>query len=201
MPKSTVRKGMASVQLAKEEFSKRARERFYDPSFAAVTPEIEKIIDVAWKNYTECHKSPRTRAAGPGFSDPEFSLASEWLDTRKAIVQAEKRQKLAKSKSRILLINGSTRSDQTCPGEMSKTFRLTKSLKESSSLRKDSKSTCWISVGSHRSTGGSSIPAKRVYPRPCRCVTGLARAIQTMRWGKSTTGWRKFTRAGWRRME
>ena len=126
MPKPTVRKGTPSVQLAKEEFSKRARERFYDPSFAAVTPEIEKIIDVAWKNYTEYHKSPRTRAAGPGFSDPHFSLPIEWLDTRKAIAQAEKRQKLAKSKSRILLINGSTRSDQTCPGEMSKTFRLTK---------------------------------------------------------------------------
>jgi multimeric flavodoxin WrbA len=126
MPKPMVRKGMPSVQLAKEEFSKRARERFYDPSFAAVAPELEKIIDVAWKNYTEYHKSPRTRAAGPGFSDPHFSLPIEWLETRKAIAQAEKRQKLAKSKSRILLINGSTRSDQTCPGEMSKTFRLTK---------------------------------------------------------------------------
>ena len=126
MPKPTVRKGTPSVQLAKEEFSKRARERFYDPSFAAVAAEIEKIIDVAWKNYTEYHKSPRTRAAGPGFSDPEFSLPIEWLETRQAIAHAEKRQKVAKSKSRILLINGSTRSDQTCPGEMSKTFRLTK---------------------------------------------------------------------------
>src|SRR5881409_1666921 len=171
MPKPTVRKGMASVQLAKEEFSKRARERFYDPSFAAVTPELEKIIDVAWKNYTEYHKSPRTRAAGPGFSDPQFSLASEWLETRKAIAQAEKCRK---------------------------PFVSPKSLKKSSSLRKDSKSTCWISAGSHRSMGGSSIPAKRVYPRPCRCVTGLARAIQTMPWGRSTPGWRKFTRAGWR---
>ena len=28
------------------------------------------------------------------------------------------------SRSRILLVNGSSRSDQTCPGEMSKTFRL-----------------------------------------------------------------------------
>jgi multimeric flavodoxin WrbA len=126
MPKPTVRKGTPSVQLTKGEFSKRARERFYDPSFVAVTPELEKIIDVAWKNYTEYHKSPRTHAAGPGFSDPEFSLPSEWLETRQAIARAEKRQKLAKSKSRILLINGSTRSDQTCPGEMSKTFRLTK---------------------------------------------------------------------------
>jgi len=126
MPKPSVRKGTPSVQLAKEEFSKRARERFYDPSFATVTPELEKIIDVAWKNYTEYHKSPRTRPAGPGFSDPAFSLPSEWLETRQAIAQAGKRHKLAKSKSRILLINGSTRSDQTCPGEMSKTFRLTK---------------------------------------------------------------------------
>src|SRR5262249_51750245 len=31
-----------------------------------------------------------------------------------------------KTNSRILVINGSTRSDQTCPGEMSKTFRLAK---------------------------------------------------------------------------
>src|SRR6266511_2788122 len=73
MPKPSVRKGTPSVQLAKEEFSKRARERFYDPSFAAVTPELKKIIDVAWKNYTEYHKSPRTRPAGPGFSDPVFA--------------------------------------------------------------------------------------------------------------------------------
>jgi multimeric flavodoxin WrbA len=126
MLKPTVRKGTPSVQLAKGEFSKRARERFYDPSFGAVTPELEKIIDVAWKNYTEYHKSPRTHAAGPGFSDPEFSLPSEWLETRRAIAEAEKHQKRTKSKSRILLVNGSTRSDQTCPGEMSKTFRLTK---------------------------------------------------------------------------
>jgi multimeric flavodoxin WrbA len=31
---------------------------------------------------------------------------------------------LRTSRSRILLINGSSRSDQTCPGEMSKTYRL-----------------------------------------------------------------------------
>ena len=53
MPKPKVRKGMPSVQLTKEEFSKRFRERFYDPTFSAVGPEIEKVIPVAWKNYIE----------------------------------------------------------------------------------------------------------------------------------------------------
>src|SRR5918992_2644854 len=130
MPKPKVRKGTPSVQLNKEEFSRRARERFYDPSFAAVAPEIEKIIEVGWKNYTEYHKSPRTKRAGVGFSDPAFALPVEWLETRAAIQQAEKRRKNPRSNSRILLINGSTRSDQTCPGEMSKTFRLMKLAEE-----------------------------------------------------------------------
>ena len=117
---------MPSVQLTKEEFSKRARERFYDPTFDAVAPEIERVIAVAWKNYTEYHRNPRKRRAGRGFSDPDFPLPIEWLETRSAIQQAEKRQHSPKSNSRILLINGSTRSNQTCPGEMSKTFRLAK---------------------------------------------------------------------------
>ncbi len=130
MAKPKVRTGMPSVQLNKGEFFERARARFYDPTFATVAPEIEKIIEVAWKNYTEYHKSPRTRRAGRGFSDPEFALPIEWLETRSAIEQAEKRQKNSRANSRILLINGSTRSDQTCPGEVSKTFRLAKMAEE-----------------------------------------------------------------------
>jgi len=121
---------MPSVQLNKGEFFERARARFNDPTFTTVAPEIEKIIEVAWKNYTEYHKSPRTRRAGRGFSNPEFALPIEWLETRSAIEQAEKRQKNSRANSRILLINGSTRSDQTCPGEMSKTFRLAKMAEE-----------------------------------------------------------------------
>ena len=121
---------MPSVQLNKGEFFERARARFNDPTFTTVAPEIEKIIEVAWKNYTEYHKSPRTRRAGRGFSNPEFALPIEWLETRSAIEQAEKRQKNSRANSRILLINGSSRSDQTCPGEVSKTFRLAKMAEE-----------------------------------------------------------------------
>jgi multimeric flavodoxin WrbA len=130
MPPPKVRKGMPGVQLTKAEFIRRAREQFYDPTFSSVSQEIDRVIEVAWKNYMEYHKSPRTQPAGRGFSDPDFSLPIEWLEARKAIQKAEKLQKNRKSNSRILLINGSTRSDQTCPGEMSKTFRLAKMAEE-----------------------------------------------------------------------
>jgi len=47
----------------------------------------------------------------------------DWLAAREAILAAQRRHDAA-GESRILLINGSSRSDQTCPGEMSKTWRL-----------------------------------------------------------------------------
>src|SRR5437773_10912644 len=100
MPKPKVRKGMPSVQLVKEEFSKRARERFYDPTFTMVTVEIDRIIDAAWKNYTESHKSPRTRRAGRRFYDPELLLPIVWLETLNAVEQVYKRQQNRRSNSR-----------------------------------------------------------------------------------------------------
>jgi len=208
MPKPKVRKGMPSVQLVKEEFSKRARERFYDPTFTTVTAEIDRIIDVAWKNYTESHKSPRTRQAGRDFSDPEFPLPIEWLETRKAIEQAEKRQKNPRSNSRILLINGSTRSDQTCPGEMSKTFRLAKIAEEVivnekgfeldfldlSRLPDEEELDASVdnigASGKHadpvrlylrRSTGASSTRARLVSQPLCRYATGLVH-VNSLSW-------------------
>ena len=131
MAKSTrIRKGMPSVQLSKAEFTERLRGRFYDPAFAEVSEEIERIIEKAWEGYDKYRKNPRTQSAGRGFADPDFKLPIEWLETRTAILSAERRQKNRKAPSRILLINGSSRSDQSCPGEMSKTFRLVTMAKE-----------------------------------------------------------------------
>jgi hypothetical protein len=124
MAKITIRKGMPSVHLSKREFSNRIRDRFYDPAFDGLHEEIEKIIGTAWEAYSHHRKSPRVRSAGAGFTDPSFELSVEWLEARRAIKEAERRQKNPKSPLRILLINGSSRSDQTCPGEISKTFRL-----------------------------------------------------------------------------
>ena len=69
-------------------------------------------------------KSPRTRPAGEGFKDPTHELPLEWLATRDHIRDADARFRDPDSPSRILLINGSTRSEHTCPGEISKTRRL-----------------------------------------------------------------------------
>jgi multimeric flavodoxin WrbA len=124
MARIKVRKGMPSVQLSKALFAARLRHRFYDPAFEPLKAEIDKIIDAAWDGYDNSRKSPRTRPAGAGYADPTYELSREWIAARDAIKQAERRQKAAASKSRILLINGSPRSDQTCPGEISKSFRL-----------------------------------------------------------------------------
>ena len=124
MAKVKVRTGMPSVQLDKKEFKKRFLARFYDPEFEPLKPELDKIFEVAWHTYDDYHKTPRVKKAGPGFADPDFELALEWFETRANIQAAERRQSNPKSPSRILIVNGSSRSDQTCPGEISKTYRL-----------------------------------------------------------------------------
>jgi multimeric flavodoxin WrbA len=128
--KPRVVKGMESVQLTEQEFRNRFLQHFYDPAFDAVSNELNSVMAVAWKAYVEYHKSPRTTKAGSEFADPEFQLPIEWLETRKRIKDAERTQQNPNSPSRILLINGSARSDQTCPGEVSKTYRLTQIAKE-----------------------------------------------------------------------
>ena len=124
MAEVEVRKGMPDVQLGKEEFSRRMRDRFQDPAFASLAPEIEKIIDAAWSGYHESRKSPRTHPAGPGYADPGYELSDEWREASRRIQDAERRQKDPNARARILLINGAARSEHSCPGEMSKTFRL-----------------------------------------------------------------------------
>jgi multimeric flavodoxin WrbA len=125
-----VRKGQGDVKLTRAEFERRLRERFYDPEFAIVSRQIAEIVDVAWRAYDQYHKSPRKRKAGAGFADPEFELPIEWLETRERIQQAEREQKDASRRGRVLLVCGAARHDQTCPGEMSKTFRLVSQARE-----------------------------------------------------------------------
>jgi multimeric flavodoxin WrbA len=122
--KIDVRKGMPAVQIDRAEFSRRYRARFYDPAFDALGAEIARLEEAAWDAYEKYRKTPRTQPAGAGFADPAYEVAIEWLETRRAIHEAEKRQKDPKSPSRILMVNASARSDQTCPGEISKTYRL-----------------------------------------------------------------------------
>ncbi len=125
-----VRKGQGSVALTREEFERRLRERFYDPAFAAVAGEIDRVVAIAWESYDSYRKSPRTRRAGPGFADPEFPLPVEWLEARDRILDAQRQHDDPAGQSRVLLVSGAARHDQTCPGEMSKTFRLVQMARE-----------------------------------------------------------------------
>jgi len=124
MSKPAVRRQAEYVPLTKEQFSERFFGRFYDPAFDEVRSELEKVLEKAWDGYIGYRKSPRQKPAGAGYADPTFQLSIEWLEARAKIDAAEKRQKDPRSPSRILIVNGSTRSEHSCPGEISKTRRL-----------------------------------------------------------------------------
>jgi multimeric flavodoxin WrbA len=125
-----VRKGQGDVSLRRDEFARRIGERFRDPAFDRVRGEIERVIEVAWDGYHDYRKNPRTRKAGPGFADPEYDLPVEWLEARDRIQQAQQRQADPATPRRVLVVAGAARHDQTCPGEMSKTFRLARLVRE-----------------------------------------------------------------------
>jgi multimeric flavodoxin WrbA len=124
MTSPEIRKGMPPVELAREEFERRFKSRFVDQAFDPLENELQKITDAAWDAYADSRKAPHTRKAGPGFADPEYDLSVDWLAARDAIAEAQRRHEEPAEPSRILLINGSARSEHTCPGEMSKTWRL-----------------------------------------------------------------------------
>jgi multimeric flavodoxin WrbA len=130
MDKPAVRTGQGDVKLSRAEFERRLRERFFDPAFDATGRQLQDIVEVAWRNYDEYHKSPRTRRAGPGFADPDFELPIEWLETRDRIRAAQEAHDDPTLATQILLVSGAARHDQTCPGEMSKTFRLAQLARE-----------------------------------------------------------------------
>jgi multimeric flavodoxin WrbA len=124
MNQPAVRKQSPYVPLTKAQFRARFFDRFQDPAFDAVRAELERVCAVSWDGYINYRKSPRRRAAGPGYADPSFELSEDWLATRREIDAAKARFEDPGSPSRILLVNGSTRSEHSCPGEISKTRRL-----------------------------------------------------------------------------
>jgi multimeric flavodoxin WrbA len=124
MTKPAIRKLETWKPVAKEEFKRRFLEQFYDPAFERVAAELERVAEVAWDGYENSRKAPRTRKAGPEFARPDYELSLEWLEVRERIVRAKSAFENPKGATRILIVNGSTRSEHTCPGEISKTRRL-----------------------------------------------------------------------------
>ena len=125
-----LRKLQPSTQLTRAEFMRRIGERFYDPAFDLVRPELEHVLEVAWDGYHEYRKSPRTQKAGPEFAEPDFPLPLEWLKTRQEIRAAQHTHDDPQSPRRILLVSAAARSSETCPGESPKTYRLAQIARE-----------------------------------------------------------------------
>src|SRR5581483_5698859 len=121
-----IRKEMPAVKLSRAEFEHRYRARFIDPAFAPLERELDAIVAATWDAYTNSCKAPLTRKAGPGFSDPDYEIAVDWLAAREKILEAQRAHDAAEGQRNILLINGAPRSEHTCPGETSKTWRLVK---------------------------------------------------------------------------
>ena len=124
------RKGMPSPRLEQADFEARYRRRFHDPAFNGLAPEIDRIVSVAWDAYENQRKSPVTRKAGDGFADPDYDLSIDWIAANDMIQAARARHADPDGPMRILLVNGSSRSEHSCPGEMSKSWRLTQIARE-----------------------------------------------------------------------
>jgi multimeric flavodoxin WrbA len=125
-----VRTGQAPDHLDRDEFGRRFRRNFVDPAFRSEDQAIERIEQIAWHAYAEGRKAPITKKAGHGYADPDYDLSVDWIEARARIDEAQQRWADPASPTRALVICGSPRNDGTCPGEMSKTFRLANIVKE-----------------------------------------------------------------------
>jgi len=124
------RKGMPRVELDEEEFRQRFLSSFVDPAFDVAKAELDKVAGIAWDGYSNSRKSPRTKKAGPGYTDPDYDLAIDWINARASIDAALAEHDSKSEPPCILIVNCSSRSEHTCPGEMSKSWRLLEIARE-----------------------------------------------------------------------
>ena len=124
------RKGTPDTQLGEAEFRARFLSQYCDPAFEPLAGELDRIAAVAWDAYNDGRKAPRTRKAGPGFADPDYELSVDWLAARGAMQEAQRRHADSAAPASMLLISASARSEHTCPGEMSKSYRLVQIARE-----------------------------------------------------------------------
>jgi multimeric flavodoxin WrbA len=126
----SVREGQAPKPHSREVFHERFMQSFVDPAFRVEDTAISRLEHVAWEAYQEGRKSPVTRKAGPGYADPDYDLSCDWLASKAAIEQAQTVWKNPAEPSRVLVICGSSRNDGSCPGEMSKSYRMVEWVRE-----------------------------------------------------------------------
>lgn len=123
-PAQDVRKGQITARMSRDAFRQRFLARFQDPAFEAEAPALDRLEAIAWDAYCDSRKAPVTAKAGAGAADPDYDVSVEWLAARDAVQAAQRRQQDPASPSRVLLVVAAARNDFTCPGEMSKSWRL-----------------------------------------------------------------------------
>src|SRR5688500_16159389 len=99
------RKGMPSPRLPEAEFKRRIIGQFVDPAFEPLQDELRKMAAAAWDAYANSRKSPRTRKAGPGFADPDYDLAVDWIEAHEAVKAAQRQYEDKGGPARVLIIN------------------------------------------------------------------------------------------------
>ncbi len=189
------RKGQAPAPLDRNEFHLEFRKSFLDPAFGGVATQLDAVEEIAWVNYKDGHKAPLTEKAGAGFADPDYDLSVEWKATRDRLIAAEISQKATATRSRVLLICSSARNDGSCPGEISKTWRLTliaQEILEHAGIEVDLLDLSRLISDYDRHIH----PCRAVHRRRCRCVIGRAAAIRITASVRPTTGWRRFMKNG-----
>ena len=125
-----IRKGQAPAPLARAQFAERFRASFMDPAFRAEDSSIDRLEAIAWAAFSEGRKAPSTHQAGKGYADPDYLLSDEWVTTKQRLDAAQLHWADPATPSRVLLVCGSARNDGTCPGEISKSFRLVETARE-----------------------------------------------------------------------
>lgn len=119
-----VRKGQVTSPLPRDAFRQRFLARFTDPAYRQEDAALDRLERIAWDAYEQGRKAPRKHKAGPGYADPDYELSDEWRAASDAIAAAQRRQADPATASRVLLVCAAARNDYTCPGEMSKSWRL-----------------------------------------------------------------------------
>jgi multimeric flavodoxin WrbA len=124
------RSGQADHDPDPQQFNDRFQQRFFDPAFDGEREAIARLQVIAWHNLEQGRKAPHARPAGTGFADPAYELSDQWRATRDKLAAAQTRWQDASTPSRMLVVCASARNDGTCPGEVSKSWRLARLVDE-----------------------------------------------------------------------
>lgn len=163
-----VRKSDADWKLEETEFRRRYQQQFRHPNFEKHQEALEEITTEAWKCYQEGKKSPNTVQAGPQYKNPDYELSLDWIASKAAVDEAQRLHEDPSGPSRVLVICASDRNDMTCPGEISKSFRLSKIAMET--LKEEGMEVEFLNLSEMTSQFGQTI-------YPCKGCVSTSQAL------------------------